>query len=160
MRAPNCCPMCGESDGWILIDTTIEYLGIIKALYVCKKCSFRHEYNGEAAKNISIEQIMKEEGFKDSGLNRTWIDKITKATPTCQFCGKTQKLYVKYGFNGGYYFFRCGHCLAVFKCDFSFGGKVKEQSVSIIDCGDINQNKLQIGSCAASILIKDPSIIK
>jgi len=22
MKAPNCCPMCGESDGWKLIDTT------------------------------------------------------------------------------------------------------------------------------------------
>lgn len=22
MQAPNCCPMCGESDGWKLIDTS------------------------------------------------------------------------------------------------------------------------------------------
>lgn len=182
MRAPNCCPMCGESHGWILIDITkkgfnakkaiiggvfLGYVGLAagafgnkKSLYICKKCNFQHEYDGEAAKNVPIEQAMKADDFKDGGINKVWIDIIIKATPDCQFCGKSQRLFVKYNFNSGDYSFRCGHCLAEFKCDFSFGGKVKEKSVNIINCGDINKNEYQTGVCNATLLIKDTLMIK
>ena len=182
MRAPNCCPMCGESDGWRLIDTTkkgfnaknaivggvlLGAVGLVagafgnkKSLYVCKKCNFQHEYDGIAVKNVPHKQATKDDGFTDSGSYKVWIDKLIKATPCCPFCGKPQRLFVKYNFNGGNYSFKCGHCLAEFKCNFSLGGKVKEKSVSIINCGDINQNELQMGSCDASLLIKDTSIIK
>lgn len=68
MKAPNRCTICGEENGWKLIDTTKKgvsggkallggillgplglaagALGKKKSLYVCSKCNFSHEYDG------------------------------------------------------------------------------------------------------------------
>lgn len=69
-RAPNCCPVCGASnnDRWIKIDESNKGFSIAKALfggflfghygllggflgskketYFCKRCGFKHEYDG------------------------------------------------------------------------------------------------------------------
>lgn len=182
MKAPNCCPMCGEVDGWKLIDTTKKgfsagkaivggillggvglvagALGKKKSLYTCTTCKFQHEYDGEAPKEMSSVEKLKEDGYKNTGTNAVWLKTICQATPDCQFCGQTQDLYIKYNFNDSDYSLRCGHCFAEFRCNFSFGGKVLSKSVQIMNCGNINQNGLQSGACDANVLIKDFSKIK
>ncbi len=66
--APNKCPMCGESDKWIKVDTDKKGFSVGKAVvggvifgpigllggglgkktvtYACGKCGFQHEYKG------------------------------------------------------------------------------------------------------------------
>lgn len=182
MKAPNSCPMCSETEGWTLIDTTKKGFnakkaligGILlggvglaagafgnkKALYVCKKCGFQHEYDGVAEKNIPIQKITKKDGFKETGLDKVWIDVVVKATPICQFCERPQKLFIKYNFNGRNHSLRCCHCLAEFQCEFASGGKIKSKSVIITNCGDTNKNNFKVGPCAAELLIKDTTKIK
>lgn len=179
MNAPNNCPICNEKDGWKLIDTTKKgfnaknaviggiFLGGIglaaglsgkkKSLYQCVKCGFSHEYDGIATKDKKFEQALSGE-YKNSGTNAVWIDVIKKATPYCPFCGNPQDLYIKLELP--YYRFKCGHCSAEYKCDFTFGGKIKSWSTQILNCGEVNAENLQVGSCDASVLIKDSSKIK
>ncbi|MGN0822538.1 MAG: hypothetical protein ACI4NG_02075 [Candidatus Gallimonas sp.] len=177
MNAPNKCPICGDKENWKLIDTTKKgfnaknaviggvLLGGIglaaglsgkkESLYQCVKCGFSHEYDGVAdkdAKNITAGE------YNNKGLNAVYIDTIKKVTPDCVFCGKPQDLYIKQ--DGGGYRFKCGQCYAEFRCEFTFGGKIKGNSTQIIDCGETNINNLQVGSCNADILIKDISKIK
>ena len=176
MDAPNECPICGESEGWKLIDVTKKgfnskkaiiggaLLGVVglaagvngkkKALYLCSKCGFSHEYDG-VAKSL---QPTIPKGYKNKGLYSTYIDIIQKATPDCVFCGVPQDLYIKYERN--LYHFLCARCFAEFRCDFTFGGKVKSKSVQILNCGIINKNDLEVGSCEADTLIKDEKFIK
>ena len=66
-KAPNCCPICQEKDGWKHIDTSkkgfsvgkaavgailIGPVGLVggafgkkKVTYYCAKCNFQHEYD-------------------------------------------------------------------------------------------------------------------
>lgn len=177
MNAPNNCPICGEKENWKLIDTTKKgfnaknaviggvllggvglaagFSGKRKSLYQCVKCGFSHEYDGIADKDT---QKISSGGYKNKGLNAVYIDTIRKVTPDCVFCGKPQDLYIKQ--DGGGYRFVCGHCNAEFRCEFTFGGKVKGKSTQIFDCGEVNINNLQVGSCDAEVLIKDSSKIK
>ena len=68
MKAPNCCPMCGERINWKMIDSTKKgfsvgkaavgglllgpvglvggALGKKKVTYCCGNCRFEHEYDG------------------------------------------------------------------------------------------------------------------
>lgn len=68
MKAPKCCPMCGESNVWKQVDKTKKgfsvgkaavgglllgpvgllggALGKSKVCYCCGKCGFEHEYDG------------------------------------------------------------------------------------------------------------------
>jgi hypothetical protein len=133
------------------------FMGKKKALYQCVACGFSHEYDGVAEKNLSNEERLPK-GYKNTGLNSVWIDSIRKATPDCVFCGKPQNLYIKQ--DGSFYSFICAHCFAEFRCSFSFGGKVKAESTQILNCGEVNQNHLSVGSCEASILIKNADMIK
>ena len=174
--------MCKETDGWVLIDTTkkgfnaknaiiggvlLGGIGLVagatgkkKSFYACNKCSFQYEYDGEAIKNISVEEAMKSDGFSPKGSNKVYIDTITLATSSCQFCNKPQNLFAKYVFSNADYSFRCGYCMAEFRCNFSFGGKIKAKTVKITNCGNENINGFNIGNCEASQLIKDSSKIK
>lgn len=179
MNAPNNCPMCGEKENWKLIDTTKKgfnaknaviggvllggiglaagFLGKKKSLYQCVKCGFSHEYDGIATKDKKIEQAHSGE-YINSGTNTVYIDIIKKATPYCVFCGNPQDLYIKQDLPC--YRFLCSHCSAEYRCEFTFGGKIKGKSTQILNCGDINTDNLQVGSCDACILIKDSSKIK
>jgi len=174
--------MCGDSDGWTLIDSTkkgfnaksaliggvlLGGIGLVagavgkkKVLYICRKCSFQYEYDGEAKKDIPIDQMMRDKGYKDGGSVKVYIDLIVKATPDCPFCEKPQELFAKYNFNGGDYSFKCAQCFSEFRCNFTFGGKVKKESVFISNCGVENINTLRTGICDANVLIKDSSKIK
>ena len=90
--------------------------GTQKTLYTCTKCGFSHEYEGSiATKDIIADPL---EGYKNKGVNATWIETINKATPNCVFCGEEQNLYVKY--QNGLYKFICPHCLAIFELNFTF----------------------------------------
>lgn len=173
MRAPISCPHCGETEGWKLIDTTNKgvsggkallggillgpiglaagALGKKKSLYLCTKCNFSHEYD-EAPK------IKPKECYKNKGINAVYIDIVVNATPFCPFCGLPQNLYIKQ--QSMSYYFKCENCSSEFKCDFSFGGKVKSNSVQIMSCGNVNINNYQNGLCDASIIINDKSKIK
>nr|MBO4517678.1 hypothetical protein [Clostridia bacterium] len=178
MNAPNKCPICGEEKGWILIDTAkkgfntkkaiiggvlLGGLGLIagvkgtqKTLYTCTKCGFSHEYEGSiATKDITANPL---EGYKNKGIASVWIDTINRATPECVFCGEVQELYVKKQ-NVGYEFI-CSHCLAKFRCDFTFSSKIKSTSTIIVDCGTVNKNNLAKGFCNPKVLIKDEKYIK
>lgn len=178
MDAPSRCPICGEEKGWVLIDTAKKGFntkkaliggillggigliagvkGIQKTLYFCTKCGFSHEYEGKIAnKDTTINPL---EGYKNKGIGSVWIDVISKATPECVFCGEPQNLYIKQ--QNGSYEFICSHCLAKFKCDFTFSSKIKSKSTIIIDCGTINKNHLTKGVCDPNLLIKDSSNIK
>ena len=131
MQAPNNCPMCGERDNWRLIDTTKKcfnaknaiiggvllggvglaagFSGKRKSIYQCGKCGFSHEYDGGIAdKDKPIEFPPK--GYKNKGINATYINTIRRVTPECVFCGKPQSLYIK--LDGSSYRFLCEHCHA------------------------------------------------
>ena len=178
MNAPNKCPICGEEKGWVLIDTAkkgfntkkaiiggvlLGGLGLVagvkgtqKTLYTCTKCGFSHEYEGSIATKDIIANPL--EGYKNKGVNATWIETINKATPNCVFCDEEQNLYVKY--QNGLYKFICPHCLAIFELNFTFLGKIKSKTTKIIDCGKVNKDNLEKGVCAPEVLIKDEKYIK
>lgn len=171
--------MCGERDNWRLVDTTKKgfnaknaviggvFLGVVglaagmsgkkKSIYNCGKCGFSHEYDGDIAEKDKYAEFPPK-GYKNSGLNATYIDTIKRATPECVFCGKPQSLYVKQ--DGSSYRFLCEHCHSEFRCEFSFGGKIKSQTTQILNCGDVNKDNLSVGTCGASTLIHDESKIK
>ncbi len=179
MKAPNCCPICGESDGWVLIESSKKgfnskkavlggvLLGVVgiaagiggkkKSLYICRKCGFSHEYDGNIAdkdKNAGFPP----KGYKKGGMTSVYVDIIKSATPYCVFCGTPQNLYAKQ--DGTNIRFLCENCHAEFRCEFTFwNNKIKSKSTQILNCGNINENNLVDGSCEASILIKDPSKI-
>lgn len=177
MNAPNNCPICGDKDNWKLIDTTKKgfnaknaviggiFLGGIglaagfsgkkKSLYQCVKCGFSHEYDRIAEKDT---QKISSGGYMNNGFDAVYIGIIKKATPDCVFCGKPQDLYIKQ--DGGGYCFLCGQCNAEFRCEFTFGGKVKSKSTKILDSGNVNIDNLQVGICDPQVLIKDSSEIK
>ena len=180
MNAPNCCPMCGERDGWKLIDTSKKgfnakyaviggillggiglaagFSGKQKTTYQCAKCDFYHEYDGNVADKDFKKQGFPPKGYKNSGLNSVYIDILRKTTPDCIFCGKPQELYVKQ--DGSAYRFLCPHCHSEFRCEFTFGGKVKGKSVQIINCGEVNKNNLSPGICDPRLLILDETKIR
>lgn len=180
MKAPNRCPMCGETDGWKLIDTSNKgfnakhaviggvllggvglaagFSGKKKSTYQCTKCGFCHEYDGDVADKDKYAQGFPPKGYKNSGLNSVYIDIFRKATPCCVFCGKPQELYVKQ--DGSAYRFLCPHCHSEFRCEFTFGGKIKGKSVQILNCGEINKDNLSTGSCDPNLLILDETKIK
>lgn len=179
MKAPDICPMCGESNGWKLIDTSKKgfnaknaiiggvllggvglvagFSGKKKSTYQCVKCGFCHEYDGLPADKDRYVHLPFD-GYKNSGLNSVYIDFMRRVTPDCRFCGRPQELYVKQ--DGTAYRFLCSHCHSVFRCEFTFGGKVKGKSVQILDCGEVNENNFSIGSCDPRLLILNESKIK
>lgn len=178
MKAPEKCPICGASEEWKLIDTTkkgfsaknaiiggvlLGGFGLVagasgkkKSLYQCLKCGFSHEYDGEADKEKPINQAREQ--FTNEGNITVWINSIKKATPICQFCGQPQELKIKYTPVG--YQFKCDYCKAIFQCSFTIGGKIKNDSTVILNCGEANINSLPTGKCDANILIKDETAIK
>lgn len=180
MKAPDCCPMCGERDGWKLIDTSKKgfnskhaiiggvllggiglaagFSGKQKTTYQCAKCGFSHEYDGDVADKDFYNQSFPPKGYKNSGLNSVYIDILRKATPNCIFCGKPQELYIKQ--DGSAYRFLCPHCHAEFRCEFTFGGKIKGKTTQIINCGEVNKDNLSSGICDPSLLILDETKIK
>lgn len=180
MKAPNLCPMCGESDGWKLIDTTKKgfnakhaviggvFLGGIglaagfsgkqKTTYQCAKCGFSHEYDGGVAYKDKYLQDLPYQGYKNSGLNSVYIKFFQKTTPDCVFCGNPQDLYVKQ--DGAAYRFLCAHCHSEFRCEFTFSGKVKGNTVQILNCGEVNKDNLSVGTCDPHLLILDETKIK
>lgn len=179
MIAPNNCPMCGERDNWHLVDTTKKgfnaknaviggillggiglaagFSGKPKSIYQCGKCGFSHEYDGGIAEKDKVVEFPPK-GYKNKGLNATFIDTIRRVTPECVFCGLPQSLYVK--FDGSSYRFLCEHCHVEFRCEFTFGGKVKATSTQIIECGEVNKDNLLAGICDPKILIHDEKYIK
>lgn len=180
MKAPNCCPMCGESDGWKLIDTTKKgfnakhaviggvllggiglaagFSGKQKTTYQCAKCGFSHEYDGVVADKDKYAQGFPPKRYKNFGLNSVYIDIIRKTTPDCVFCGNPQELYVKQ--DGSAYCFLCPHCHSEFRCEFTFGGQVKGKNVQILNCGEVNKDNLGVGTCDPHLLILDEKKIK
>lgn len=133
------------------------FSGKLKSTYYCGKCGFSHEYDGDiASKDKALEFPPK--GYKNKGLNTTYIDIIRRATPECVFCGLPQSLYAK--MDGSGYRFLCEHCRAEFRCEFTFGGKVKATSTQIINCGEVNKDNLLVGKCGPKILIHDEKYIK
>ena len=180
MQAPNCCPMCGESDGWKLIDTSKKgfnvkhaviggvllggiglaagFSGKQKSIYKCTKCGFYHEYDGGVADKDKYAQGFPPQGYKNSGLNSVYIDIIRKTTPDCVFCGNPQDLYVKQ--DGSAYRFLCSYCHSEFRCEFTFGSQVKGKTVQILSCGEVNKDNLSVGNCDPHLLILDEKKIK
>ncbi|MCL2630708.1 MAG: hypothetical protein FWD49_04210 [Firmicutes bacterium] len=181
MRTQDSCPICGKVDSWTLVGTTTTerydptsaiaggtllggtglVLGSLlgtrvknKATYFCKNCGFKHEYDGVATKDSL-------DGYKNSGLEeKPLIRVVTFATPNCQFCERTQNLFIKKNKGNSGYSFKCGHCRAEFRFEFTFGGKVKRNTASISYCGNTNINNLQAGICDTVTLIKDLSFVK
>ncbi len=180
MKAPNTCPMCGEREGWKLIDTSQKgfnaknaviggvllggvglvagFSGKQKSIYQCVKCGFYHEYDGGVAEKDQYAQGFPPKGYKNSGLNSVYIDLLRKATPNCVFCGNPQDLYVKQ--DGSAYRFLCSYCHSEFRCEFTFRSLIKGKTVQILNCGEINQNNLSVGTCDPSLLILDTTKIK
>ena len=180
MKAPDCCPICGETDSWKLIDFSKKgfdaktaviggvllgavglaagFSGKRKTLYCCLNCGFSHEYDESGKENkISVSTSIPK-GYKNTGLNSIYIKIVKNAAPYCAFCGLEQNLYIKP--DGSSFRFLCSHCRSEFKCGFTIGGKIKENSMQILSCGKSNINNYTIGFCNPEMILSDKTIIK
>ncbi len=136
-QKPYLAVICSQCGGGIM-------LGSNGMTGTCRHCGTAFVANPSVVKpsanqdsKITASSVYKPPKTSQKKSAKIWAKLFAEHTPNCQFCGEPQDLTIGYLFHEMKYLLRCKHCQAEFKCDFTFGGKMKEWTAEIVHCGNL-----------------------